>query len=107
MRETGEIKPSLIIKCLQLLRNLGKIGTDPAEDCTQVCLGLLVNLCKDNFAVQTHLKNLVFKPSNLNPMFQSIFNIILKGETGMSRRYGVDLFKEILKDGQIQSTLSK
>lgn len=26
MRETGEIKPSLIIKCLQLLRNLGKIG---------------------------------------------------------------------------------
>lgn len=40
-------------------------------------------------------------------MFQSIFNIILKGETGMSRRYGVDLFKEILKDGQIQSTLSK
>lgn len=49
----------------------------------------------------------VFKPSNLNPMFQSIFNIILKGETGMSRRYGVDLFKEILKDGQIQSTLSK
>lgn len=216
MRETGEIKPSLIIKCLQLLRNLAADKdireslhesfnltpvlvdiikhtcssavnslcmeslhllqrithghkmvlqesyvqdlldfiiqhiTDPAEDCTQVCLGLLVNLCKDNFAVQTHLKNLenskrlkrtllkhisgsesnldfiiysisvvtsvwlhdqeydmVFKPSNLNPMFQSIFNIILKGETGMSRRYGVDLFKEILKDGQIQSTLSK
>lgn len=31
MRETGEIKPSLIIKCLQLLRNLGKIGYH--EDC--------------------------------------------------------------------------
>lgn len=37
--------------------------TDPAEDCTQVCLGLLVNLCKDNFAVQTHLKNLVSRQS--------------------------------------------
>ncbi|XP_078321392.1 protein CIP2A-like isoform X2 [Crassostrea virginica] len=216
MRETSEIKPSLIIKCLQLLRNLAADKdvreslhesfnltpvlvdivkhtcssavnalcmeslhllqrityghklvlqetyvqdllefiiphiTDPAEDCTQVCLGLLVNLCKDNFAIQTHLKNMenakqlkrtllrhisgaessldfiiysisvvtsvwlhdqeydmVFKPSNLHPMFQSIFNIILKGETGMSRRYGVDLFREILKDAPIQTALSK
>ncbi|XP_056014640.1 protein CIP2A homolog isoform X2 [Ostrea edulis] len=216
MRETNEMKPSLMIKCLQLLRNLAVDKyirealhesfnltpvlvdiikhtcnsavnplcmeslhllqriiyghkmvlqesyvqdlldfiiphiTDPAQDCTQVCLGLLVNLCKENFAIQTYLKNMenskqlkrtllkhisgsdgnldciiysisvvtsvwlhdqeydmVFKPSNLSPMFQSIFNIILKGETGMSRRYGVDLFKDILKDSQIQGALSK
>ncbi|XP_061176571.1 protein CIP2A homolog isoform X2 [Saccostrea echinata] len=214
LSETSEMKPSLVIKCLQLLRNLAAEKeiresfhesfnltpvlveiikhnpsvnplcmeslhllqiiiyghkmilqesyvqdllefiiphiTDPAEDCTEVCLGLLVNLCKDNFAVQSHLKNMehskqlkrtllnhmlgsessldfviysfsvvtsvwlhdqeydrIFNPSNLKSVFKSIFNIILKRETWMSRRYGVDLFKEMLKDGQIQGELSK
>ncbi|XP_062582174.1 protein CIP2A homolog L-like [Saccostrea cucullata] len=214
LSETNDMKPSLVIKCLQLLRNLASEKeiresfhesfnltpvlveivkhnsgvnplcmeslhllqrityghkmvlqetyvqdllefiishiSDPAEDTTQVCLGLLVNLCKDNFAVQSHLKNMecskdlrktllkhimgaessldfiiysfsvvtsvwlhdleydrIFKPSNMNQWFKSIFNIILKGDTWMSRRYGVDVFKEILKDGQIQAEFSK
>lgn len=72
--------------------------TDPAEDCTQVCLGLLVNLCKDNFAVQTHLKNLVSR--------QSVQRFQLQNHTSMMsiHKHTWRLIKESISISQDCST---
>ncbi|XP_063405494.1 protein CIP2A homolog L-like isoform X4 [Mytilus trossulus] len=129
-----------------LLHFVLKNITNPITEFTLPCLGLLVNLCRDNFATQSYIKNMegsrnlyktlmsylddqnltmmiftlscisylclhqdigqhVFNPKNVKRTFQLMFNIVLKGDTGTTRQYAVDLFSDLLKNQNIQQSL--
>ncbi|XP_060068364.1 protein CIP2A homolog [Ylistrum balloti] len=120
----------------------------PVHDLTLPSLGLLVNLCRDNFAVQSYLKNSrnikdlykvlvsylsdqnltviilalsiitslslqedlggkILNAKNINQTFQMIFNILMKSDTGVTRGYAVDLFRDLLRNPKIQQSLSR
>ncbi|XP_021355364.1 protein CIP2A homolog isoform X2 [Mizuhopecten yessoensis] len=120
----------------------------PVLELTLPCLGLLVNLCRDNFAVQSYLKNSenikalykvlvsylsdqnltviilslsiitslslqedlggkILNAKNINQTFQMIFNILMKSDTGVTRGYAVDLFRDLLRNPKIQQSLSR
>ncbi|XP_060598364.1 protein CIP2A homolog isoform X2 [Ruditapes philippinarum] len=125
-----------------LLRNI----VSPATGLTQPAMGIMVNLTRDNFSVQSYIRNnentkelartlikllgdqaqntLLFSltlllnvcplekmaskfynETNVPQTFQMIFNVLIDG-TGDTRRYAVDLFRDILKSPQHQKSLA-
>ncbi|XP_045197563.2 protein CIP2A homolog [Mercenaria mercenaria] len=126
-----------------LLRNV----VSPATGLTLPAMGILVNLTRDNFSVQSYIKNnenmkefartlikllgdqaqnaLLFSltlllnvcplekmaakfynDTNVPQTFQMVFNVLIDGQSGDTRRYAVDLFKDILKLERLQKSLA-
>lgn len=126
-----------------LMRNI----VSPATGLTQPAMGILVNLTRDNFSVQSFIKNnenmkeftrtltkllgdqthnvLIFSltlllnvclsekmaakfynDSNAPQTFQMVFNVLIDGQPSDTRRYAVDLFKDILKVDRLQKCLA-
>lgn len=119
----------------------------PATGLTQPALGVLVNLTRDNFSIQSFIKNnqdmtdlsrlltkllgddshpvilfsltllanlclqeklgsKLFSDENVSKSIQMIFNLLVDGDAGETRRYAVDLFKDLLKIERLQRALA-
>ncbi|KAL4232964.1 hypothetical protein ACF0H5_007652 [Mactra antiquata] len=131
----------------ELLRFLLSHVVSPATGLTQPAMGILVNLTRDNFSVQSFIKNnenmkdltrclirllgdqthtvilfsltlllnlclhekltsKFYHDTNAPQTFQMVFNILIDGESGDTRRYAVDLFKDILKVERLKKSLA-
>ena len=48
----------------------------------------------------------LFNDQNVTKSFQMIFNLLVDGDAGETRRYAVDLFKDLLKSDRFQRALA-